>query len=349
MKTFFAYEKMPDNFKKMKLSESDINLLNRVDWIVTEKIHGANFSFTYHQHKLGFAKRKEPLLFSDDFFGFQIVVKEMEDKLLSFFESLSTQIGDGKFTLYGELFGGKYPHPEVETSEQLQAIQTGVYYSPDIRFCAFDIAVEPTSNGKRYYLDYAQAITYFQEFDIFYALPLFKGKLNKALEYNTRVNSIIPSQLNLPELDNNLIEGVVIKPTENMITEAGFRPILKIKNEEFNEQDKFHQAQKWSYLPDITTNSEELGFLMEDLRAYVNINRLMSASSKIGKINAEDNERLMAIKQELLLDIIKDFNENNNDILKDINEEQEEWLKKRLMVKADQLVAQYLTQNNPGG
>lgn len=46
-----------------------------------------------------------------------------------------------KIFIYGELFGGEYPHPEVNPVSGVQAIQTGVYYSPRIEYCAFDIAV----------------------------------------------------------------------------------------------------------------------------------------------------------------------------------------------------------------
>lgn len=41
---------------------------------------------------------------------------------------------------YGELFGGKYPHPDVAAHPDVRPIQSGVYYCPDLRFAAFDVA-----------------------------------------------------------------------------------------------------------------------------------------------------------------------------------------------------------------
>lgn len=42
--------------------------------------------------------------------------------------------------VYGELFGGCYPHKDVTPSKnKVKRIQKGVWYSPYVRFYAFDI------------------------------------------------------------------------------------------------------------------------------------------------------------------------------------------------------------------
>ena len=136
------YEKMPKSLKNMGLSEKALHELEKVKWAVTEKVHGANFSFVYENHSLGFAKRKDFLKWTDDFFGFQTVAMALENKIMELFELLSLDVKAERYILYGELFGGKYPHPEVQPDEQVQAIQTGVYYCPSVSFCAFDLAFE---------------------------------------------------------------------------------------------------------------------------------------------------------------------------------------------------------------
>ena len=45
MSDFSSYEKMPKSLKKLNLSQRDYAELDKVQWVVTEKIHGANFSF----------------------------------------------------------------------------------------------------------------------------------------------------------------------------------------------------------------------------------------------------------------------------------------------------------------
>lgn len=55
------YEKMPNNLKNLELSDHSMQALNKMKWVVTEKVHGASFSFIYQDKKLLFAKWKEYL------------------------------------------------------------------------------------------------------------------------------------------------------------------------------------------------------------------------------------------------------------------------------------------------
>ena len=188
MNEFSGYEKMPNNLKKLGLSESDFSQMEKLKWVVTEKVHGANFSFVYENGTLKFAKRKEYLNWTDDFFGFQLVANKLENNIFRLFEKLSGEISGQKYIIYGELFGGKYPHPEVNPVKDLHAIQTGVYYTPNIEFCAFDIAIETEGSDSKYYLDYESSVAYFKEFGIFHAQPLLIGKFNEVMNFNIRIN-----------------------------------------------------------------------------------------------------------------------------------------------------------------
>ncbi len=329
MKKNSEYEKIPKKFQQFGFTEKELNELNKLKWIVTEKVHGANFSFVYENKKLFFAKRKEYLTWNDDFFGFQNVVSEIEDNILALFEQLKLDIKADKYVMYGELFGGKYPHQKVEIYPEIEAIQTGVYYSPTINFCAFDIAFE--IDEKKYYLDYKNAVSYFEKYKIFHAKILFSGKLNDAINFDININSKIPSQLQLPDLENNMIEGIVIKPfTHSELKNVSQRPIIKIKNAAFDEEDKFHQAEKWSFIPKITSNSEELSFLVAEITHYINKNRLDSAVSKIGKFDVDDAIKLQKIEQEILEDVWNDFNFNHQNLLNELNEIQKNWLTQRI-------------------
>ncbi|WP_143307509.1 RNA ligase family protein [Chitinophaga vietnamensis] len=335
------YEKMPKNLKGLDLSEKDQQQLNKLKWVVTEKIHGANFSFVYEDRQLRYAKRKDYLKWNDDFFGFQTVAVKMEEQMTSLFEQLKQDIPAQRYIVYGELFGGKYPHPEVAADEQVQAIQTGVYYSPVIQFCAFDIAVE-TAEGIKNYLDYDHAIKYFERFGIFYAKVLFSGKLNEVLNFNTRIDSGIPSQLHLPALTPNLIEGVVVKPlSHSSIPGLASRPVIKLKNPEFDEEKKFHEAEKWSFVPDLRSRSEELSFLVEEMAHYITKNRMNSALSKIGRLDFSNEKRMEEIKKEFLEDIFCDFNNDNDNILADLDASDTQWLRDRIAVRIAEFIAGY--------
>lgn len=338
MNEFSGYEKMPNNLKKLGLSESDFSKMEKLKWVVTEKVHGANFSFVYENETLKFAKRKEYLSWTDDFFGFQLVVNKLEDNVLRLFEKLSNEISGEKYIIYGELFGGKYPHPEVDPVKDLHAIQTGVYYTPDIEFCAFDIAIETDGSDSKYYLDYESSVAYFNQFEIFHAQPLLIGKFNEATNFNIRINSGIPKEFNLPELQNNLIEGVVIKPFNQTDNTLFSRPIIKLKNPEFDEEEKFHEAEKWSFIPNISSKTEDLSFIVEELRNYVTQNRLKSAISKIGELDMSNQLRISEIKKEFLEDVITDFNENNDNLLNDLSSGEKEWIIERVNSEINRII-----------
>ena len=63
-----AWEKYP----KMPLSTQSWESLRDIDeWIVTEKVHGANFSATVSDTSCTFAKRSGPLPETEDFYSFR--------------------------------------------------------------------------------------------------------------------------------------------------------------------------------------------------------------------------------------------------------------------------------------
>jgi Rnl2 family RNA ligase len=209
------------------------------------------------------------------------------------------------------------------------AIQTGVYYAPDVRFCAFDLAFE--AGERKHYLDYGTAIRYFETFGIFYARVLFAGKLNEALEFDLRINSTLPALLKLPPLEANLIEGVVIKPLHHSeLKDDEPRPVIKLKNAEFEEEKKFHEAEKWSFIPNISSKSETLSFILEEIAGYINANRVNSALSKIGRPDPGNPARLQAIRAEVLADVWADFNLNHHQLLDELSADQQDWLRNRV-------------------
>ena len=339
MSDFSGYEKMPKNIKKLGLSDNDFSKIEKLKWVVTEKVHGANFSFVYENGSLKFAKRKEYLKWTDDFFGFQLVVSKLEDNMLRLFEHLSNEIIGTKYIVYGELFGGKYPHPEVKPVMNVHAIQTGVYYTPTIEFCAFDIAIETNDSASKYYLDYESSLLYFKQFEIFHAKPLFIGKFGEVINFNIRFDSRIPKEFKLPELKGNLVEGVVIKPF-NQVDKSTLlsRPIIKLKNPEFDEEDKFHAAEKWSFIPTISSKTEKLHFIVDELKNYITRNRLENVISKIGTLDIDNKLRVSKIKAEFLEDAISDFNENNDNFLNNLFPDEKEWIAKRVQSEINRMI-----------
>ncbi|MFB2974532.1 RNA ligase family protein [Aerosakkonema sp. BLCC-F183] len=248
---FIGYEKIFESQTKWNLTPADLRAFKKTDWVVTEKIHGANFCITTDGSNVRFAKRKEFLQPGEDFFGFKSKESRLINQVNEIFKILQAEAKVPlKVFVYGELFGGEYPHPDVPSVTNVQAVQTGVYYSPDIEFCAFDIAIVENNNlASRNYKDYHKALTIFQQVGMMNALPLFVGKYETALAYHPEFDSTIPGLLGLPKLPfANKAEGIVIKPVKSFWLESAkgrIRPILKIKIPEFAEDSRFHQATKW--------------------------------------------------------------------------------------------------------
>lgn len=51
------------------------------EWVAREKIHGTNFSLIIERDKVTCAKRTGPILPAEDFFGYEIILKNYEDSI----------------------------------------------------------------------------------------------------------------------------------------------------------------------------------------------------------------------------------------------------------------------------
>jgi hypothetical protein len=116
------------------------------------------------------------------------------------------------------------------------------------------------------------------------------------------------------------------------------RPIIKLKNPEVDEVKKFHEAVKWSFIPTVTSRSEELSFLVDEMANYITTNRLNSALSKIGRLDFTNEKRLYEIKKEFQEDIFYDFNNDNGHILGDLDEPKIQWLRDRIAIRIAEFV-----------
>ncbi|MCP2732249.1 RNA ligase family protein [Limnofasciculus baicalensis] len=346
--SYETYEKIPDNFNKWNLTESDYRNLNKTDWVVTEKIHGANFGIVTNGLIVWFAKRKEFLSPDDNFFDYQSIAHNLTAQAKEIFRIYQTQRqGLQRVFIYGELFGGEYPHPDVPAIPHLQAVQTGIYYSPKIEYCAFDIAVEEKGKSvKLVYLDYDNAIALFQEVGTIYAVPLFMGRYQDALTYNIDFDSTIPALLGLPTLPfPNPAEGIVIKPVKSIYVETPkgkIRPILKIKIPKFAEDSRFHQATKWISRNSTTpTSTQDLTIeeeLTQEMLSLITETRLNNVISKFGRVSGSDRESKEQLVELFVGDVLETFNEEWGSIFRALSDESQEVLMVRLTQESQKLI-----------
>jgi Rnl2 family RNA ligase len=131
--------------------------------------------------------------------------------------------------------------------------------------------------------------------------------LKDALKYPNAFQSTIPRGLGLPDIEDNICEGVVIRPVVPMYLRNGSRVLIKSKNERFAEKKSVKQRNKIFAEP--VPYSDALKELLLEVEAYVTENRLNNVVSHIGEISLpKDFGKLMGLfSKDALEDFMKDF------------------------------------------
>lgn len=276
-----------------------------LEWVVQEKVHGANVSFLCDGTDVKMAKRTSPLEEEDKFYDFQQLLETYKPKVLKLYEVLAERYPDVKsVSVFGELFGGRYPHPDVQAVRNAILIQKGVFYAPGHDFYGFDIYLHEAEGGRYLPVDEVNAL--FEELGFFYAKTLMRGSLREALEYPNAFQSHIAKWLGLPPVDDNICEGVVIRPAVPMYLRNGSRVLIKSKNARFAEKKGVKPRNKIFSEP--VPYSDELKALLPEMEAYVTENRLANVVSHIGEISLpKDFGRLMGMfSKDALDDFLKE-------------------------------------------
>ena len=202
-----------------------------IEWCVMEKVHGANFGIYLNQDSMLFAKRSKFLIDGENFFQCNRMIEREAFKCQQIWDDYvsMTQNPLEYMIVYGELFGGYYPHDDVTNFSQIRKIQKGVWYHPDINFYAFDIYIKVEGQDGAF-LNYDDAIKLFTKNKLFHARILAKGTFNECEKYSNEFQTKIPDWLGLPRLEDNICEGIVLKPIIARYDEDGERIIFKSKN-----------------------------------------------------------------------------------------------------------------------
>ena len=202
-----------DNPKDSLINKIKYQPCYKEEWVVMEKVHGCNFSFTCNGYSVKMGKRTS-FLTEEEYTTFYNVGEHM-NRYISTVKKIYDYLNLNKnnneiLTIYGELFGGYYPkHPS------LKKVQKGVHYCPNYEFYAFDVRVGDN------YLNYDLCESLFRAHGMFYAQVLFRGNFDDCYKWsqdNKDKSTTIPILFGLPEvkyLDRiNSREGHVLKPVQ---------------------------------------------------------------------------------------------------------------------------------------
>lgn len=281
---------------------------NQGQWVVTSKIHGANLSIWFDGSEFKIAKRSDffasgkkvddthYFVEGSDFYNYQeaLQVDSVLHKVDTIFQIFKNSTDVTQIAVYGELFGGSYPHPDVKRCD-VKAVQKGVFYCPEQRFYCFDIRVN------EHYISYTDMELACQQAGLLYAEPLFLGTFDECLAYPNDGPSTIHKRFDLPDLPDNIMEGVVIKPVNVMYFPNGERVILKNKNEKFAEKAKGPREHVERVQKEFSPQQQEY---FDNLLEYFTEARLRGVISKIGTITEKDFGKLMGM---FVKDAVEDF------------------------------------------
>jgi len=223
---FVKYRSIENSYRIRMLEKIAEEGKDKQQYVVTEKVHGANFSFWCDGNEVKCGKRSAILKNDANFFNFQQVLGKHFMTIMKLWQSFNFGFNAQILTIYGELHGGRYPHPDVEPVKHVGGIQKEVYYSPDIEFYAFDIMWD----GKFLNVDDFEKIMTMSDMGLTYAKRLYTGTLEQCLKYPNEFQTTIPREYGLPSIEGNICEGVVIKPVIYTELIDGTRVILKNKN-----------------------------------------------------------------------------------------------------------------------
>ena len=294
-------------------------------YAVQEKVHGANASFLCDGNEVRFAKRTALVEADEPFYGCADLVNLYRDRILALTKDVMGRYpGVIQVSIFGELFGGCYPHPDIPAIKDMVPVQKGIWYCPGHKFYGFDIYV--LFDEDAIFLSVEETDALFEKHGFFYAKTLFTGTLDECLAHPNAFVSHIPEWLGLPPIEDNICEGIVIRPVIPMFLQNGSRVMIKSKNERFAEK----KARKipGPELDLSATYSDEMKELIAVLSTYITDPRLDNVISHIGEVQfPRDFGKLTGLYAK---DIFQDYMKENAVAYNELERKEQKAINKEL-------------------
>lgn len=306
MLEFKKYSSIENSFCREFMEKVVAEMPQDLEYVVQEKVHGTNTCFLCDGKDVKFAKRTSVLAEDEQFYNYPELVERYKDKVIKLFECVKSKYSETmQISIFGEMFGGLYLHDCVKTKRNVSQIQKGVCYTPEHEFYGFDIYLFAEENSR--FLSVDEVNELFENEGFFYAKTLFRGTLAECLKYPNAFQSKIAEWLGLPAIENNICEGVVIRPVVPMYLRNGSRVLIKNKNERFAEKKSKKKRNKIFAEP--IPYSEKLKALITEGEAYVTENRLTNVVSHIGEVHfPKDFGKVMGLfTKDVLNDFLKEY------------------------------------------
>jgi Rnl2 family RNA ligase len=187
------------------------------DWVVQEKVLGTNFSLWVSREGIQGANRDRFLRENEDFFNWKSIRNTFAEGLRTIFRRIRAR----QLVIYGEIFGGVYPHARVAECPGAIKLNRGTYYAPHNDWYTFDVVID----GMFQDCDYMYQL--FDELGVKYAFELTRGSLAKCLKFSEHFGTEIPDIYGFPQIEGNTAAGVIIRPVKPLFLSNGVRVLYK--------------------------------------------------------------------------------------------------------------------------
>lgn len=294
LKEFTKFPSLENTYRQKEIDKI-VMMEIKDQWVVTEKVHGANFSFWVYKNvetkeiDIKCAKRSGWIEEGEKFFNYKSVLEKYRPML----EKLRGDVLDN-FVIYGELFGGN--------------IQSGMCYSLEQDFVAFDMRWINEDGRLGWALDKLTMLTLKDDYNL-PVTPLIGvyDTFKEALAVEESFTSKLIRQDFDGKEEHKETEGIVIEPNNAVYEPNGSRVYLKKKTKRFLE--KGGKPNIKHKVPMLLQESVQLK--LDEALLFLNNNRFDSVVSKIGEVSIKDIGKVMGLlTQDIVVDMEKDLEQS---------------------------------------
>ena len=282
MNEFKKFPSLENTYQVKPIQIAEELGFDKDQYIVTEKVHGANFSFWMTEEHLsveGIGLCSTVVIKCAKRSGW---IEKYRDSLERLYYHLSGTHACNEVVVFGELYGGN--------------IQSGMCYKDDQDFIAFDMKIDGVPVDK---------LAVFNDLKTYEipCVPLL-GKfetLQEALNFNESFDSLLMRKGFNGEDKHKEAEGVVIEPVIPKWFPNGSRVYFKKKTKRFLEKggNKIHKP--------VENLPKELEGVLTQAFEYITEPRYSAVTSKIGEVTIKDIGKVMGfMTKDILEDMEKD-------------------------------------------
>lgn len=200
------------------------------------------------------------------------------------------------------------------------------------------------------YLDYDLMEELCKKFDLHYTKCLLRGSFDQVTKFNVETfESTIYEYYNLPKIENNYAEGIVIKPNTSLRFGNHERVIIKMKRSNFEEVSKKPNIKIKNNINNsnnINTDTkqqditDETKIMIEQASRFVTVNRLYNVMSKIN-LDGNNTAIIKKITGLFIQDALKDFIKEYDTDWMNLSDNEKQIVKSEIKLLGFQLVEKH--------